>query len=249
MENVDIIMPAYHCEKYIKDAIQSIKKQTNPHWRLIIIDDFSNDHTLQEIENSIRGIEEKVILIKSQEHLGVAKVRNLGLEKATNRYIAFMDADDIWNERKLEKQLNFMKENEYAFTYTLYSYLKKDKKKEAGCFPKSLNYEQALKNTFILTSTVMLDTNQVPKQYIKMLDIKSEDTKTWWNILKHGITAYGLEENLVLYRVTKTGLSSNKLKNLSRTWNLYRKQEGLTVGKSIHCFINYTFRAMMKRIV
>lgn len=249
MEYTDIIMPVYNCEKYIKESIESVKKQTNGNWRLIIIDDLSTDNTIQEINNNIRDIKEKVLLLKSNKHNGVAKTRNIGIENSTNKYIAFLDADDKWKENKLEKQIVFMKDNKYSFTYTQYTYLKDKKEKKVKAFLNSLNYNQALKNTYILTSTVIIDTTQIPKEYIYMPDVESEDTATWWNILKKGYIAKGLKENLTIYRITKEGLSANKFKNLKRTWNLYKKQEKLSYIKTIYCFTNYIINAIKKRII
>ena len=248
MEYIDIIMPAYNCEKYIKYAIESVKQQTNPNWKLIIIDDYSTDNTIKEIQNSIKEIQNKVQLIKLNKHVGVANARNEGIKKSKNRYIAFLDSDDIWKKEKLEKQINFMKINDYGFTYTLFTYLKRKKEKRVKIFPESLDYEKALKNTFILTSTVVIDKTKIKEEYIKMPNVESEDTATWWKILKNKNIAYGLKEDLVTYRITKNGLSANKIKNLKRTWNLYRKQEKLSILKSISCFISYIFHAIRKRV-
>lgn len=248
MEYTDIIMPAYNCENYIKQAIESVKNQTYHNWRLIIIDDKSTDNTLKVIKESIKGIESRTLIIEPKKHNGVAISRNLGIDKVQNRYIAFLDADDIWKKDKLAKQIKFMKQHNYEFSYTGYSYLKNNKEKNVKTFPKSLNYKQALKNTFILTSTVMIDTDQISKENIYMLNVESEDTATWWNILKKGNTAYGLKENLVTYRITQDGLSSNKIRNLKRTWNLYKEQEKLSYIKSVYCFVNYIFHAIEKRI-
>lgn len=249
MQEIDIIMPAYNCAKYIKSAIESIKKQTYQSWRIIIIDDSSTDNTSEVIQNAINDIKEKVELIKCTKNLGAAEARNLGIKKSTNRYIAFLDADDLWQKDKLEKQLKFMKNNKYAFTYTTYTYFKNNRKKAVRHFVKTLNYKQALKNTFILTSTVMLDTKSLPKELIHMPNVKSEDTATWWQILKQGYIAYGLEEDLTLYRVTKESLSSNKFINLKRTWNLYRKQERLSIIQASYYFVNYVYNAIIKRII
>lgn len=247
--NVDIIMPAYNCEKYIKYAIASVKAQTNKNWNLIIIDDASTDNTLNEIYNNIKDIKQKVKVIVAENHIGVAKARNLGIENSTSKYIAFLDSDDIWKKEKLEKQINFMQKNNYYFTYTSYIYVKNGKEKQTGIFPTSLNYKQALKNTFILTSTVIIDTENINKELIKMPNIASEDTATWWTILKAGSVAYGLNESLTFYRVSPNALSSNKFRNLKRTWDLYRKHEKLPLLKSINCFKSYALNACKKRII
>ena len=248
MECVDIIMPVYNCEKYVRIAIESVKKQTFSNWNLIIIDDKSTDNTIKEIEIAIENIKEKTILIKLDMNKGVANARNIGISNSKNRYIAFLDADDIWKEDKLEKQLNFMKENGYIFTYTSYRYLKKSRYKKIKKVPKYLSYKSALKNTFILTSTVIIDTKNITKDKLIMPNIGSEDTATWWNILKNGYTAYGYGEILTTYRITKYGLSYNKFVNIRRTWNLYRENEKLNIIKSAYYFLNYIYNAVKKRV-
>lgn len=248
LENIDIIMPVYNCEDYIKEAINSIKEQTIDNWKIIIIEDCSEDRSLIKIEEIIEDIKQKVILIKNKEHIGVANSRNAGIEKSKSKYIAFLDGDDIWDKEKLEKQIRFMKNSNYGFTYTKFSYLKGKRKNAVKIFPKKLDYKQALKNTFILTSTVMINTDKIRKENIYMPNIESEDTATWWNILKSGNIAYGLKDNLTIYRVHKNGISFNKLKNVKKTWRLYRKKEKLSIIKSSYYFINYVVRAILKRI-
>ena len=128
MDNIDIIMPVYNCEKYVKEAISSVKEQSIKNWKLIIIEDCSKDNSLNEINKAIEDIKEKVVLVKNKEHINVANTRNLGIEEANNRYIAFLDADDVWEKDKLEKQIKFMEKNNYCFTYTKFIYLKGKKK-------------------------------------------------------------------------------------------------------------------------
>lgn len=249
MEYVDIIMPTYNCEKYIKQAIDTIKNQTYENWRIIIVDDKSTDNTIKIIKESIKDIKNRVILIEQKTHIGVAKCRNVAIRKSTNRFIAFLDADDMWKEKKLELQIKYMLSKSYYFTYTRYEYLKKDKIKEVTTMPKNLDYKKALKNTYILTSTVILDTNKIKKSNIVMPKIGSEDTATWWKILKNGYTAYGLDKVLTTYRITPNGLSKNKMINLVRTWNIYRKQEELSIVKTIYNFIFYILNATKKRVI
>lgn len=249
MEYIDIIMPVCNCEKYIRHAIKSVKEQTFKNWKLLIINDASNDNTLEIIKDETQEIEGKVLLINLEKNVGVAKARNIGIENSKNRYITFLDSDDLWKKEKLEKQITFMEKNKYAFTYTSYTYLKGNRKKEVRYFPKSLDYKKALGNTFILTSTVMIDTNQIDKKDIKMPQVKSEDTASWWKILKKGNIADGLKDNLTVYRVGINGLSSNKLKGIYKIWNLYRKEEKLTIIKSCQYFIKYAFHAIIKRVI
>ena len=114
--------------------------------------------------------------------------------------------------------------------------------------PDTLNYRQALKNTTIFTSTVLIDTGIVDKKLVYMPEIKSEDTATWYQILKNGHLAYGLNENLVKYRRVANSLSSNKVEAVRRIWNLYRKAEKLSLIYSMYNFCFWAIRAVLRRI-
>lgn len=158
-----------------------------------------------------------------------------------------MDSDDYWKLNKIEKQVKFIETNDYSFIYSGYEFLKNNKTHVAHV-PYSINYNQALKNTTIFTSTVMFNMNYLKKEDIFMPNIKrGQDTATWWQVLKKGITAYGINEPLSIYRVGEKSLSSNKLKALKRTWNLY-KREDTNYIKRIYYFIFYIINAVKRRI-
>ena len=115
--------------------------------------------------------------------------------------------------------------------------------------PDKINYQQALKNTTIWTSTVMFDVQKLGKELIQMPNVKrGQDTATWWKVLKQIDYAYGINEVLSYYRRTNESLSANKITALKRTWNLYRNVEKLSFLKSIHYFSNYFINAIKKRI-
>ncbi|MDE5746297.1 MAG: glycosyltransferase family 2 protein, partial [Acetatifactor sp.] len=105
-----------------------------------------------------------------------------------------------------------------------------------------------LKNTTIFTSTVMFDTQRIPRELLEMPNIKSEDTALWWKVLRNGYTAYGLDQNLVLYRRPAQSLSSNKLEAVRRIWNLYRSAEKLSVPSSMYNFCFWAWRAVKRRV-
>ena len=246
---VSIVVPVYKAEQFLKDTIKTVEEQTYTDWELIFVNDCSPDNSVEIIEGAMKQ-NIKIKLINLEKNSGAAIARNTGIEEAKGQYIAFLDADDLWDKEKLEKQVNFMKENNCAFSFTGYEFADENGIGNGKIVnvPKKMNYRQALKNTTISTITVMFDINILRKELIKMPNIKSEDTATWWKILKSGYIAYGLNENLSYYRRTEGTLSSNKIEAIKRIWYLYRKQEKLNIVYSLYNFCFYAINAVRRRI-
>ena len=114
--------------------------------------------------------------------------------------------------------------------------------------PDKLTYRKALSRTVIFTTTVLLDRTIIPDRLMQMPEVASEDTATWWQILREGYVAYGLDEVLAVYRRPARSLSSNKLTAIKRIWYLYRMQEGLSLPESIFYFVFWAYRATVRRI-
>lgn len=250
-ELVSIIVPVYNVERFILETIDSVANQTYPHWELLLVEDGSSDGTVAAIEEYVRQKKEKRIrLISQPSNMGAARARNRGLQEAKGRYIAYLDADDLWAPRKLELQLGFMETRRAAFAFTGYEF-GDEKAKGTGKIvrvPKTLCYRQALSNTTIFTTTVMFDTAKIPRELLEMPIMKSEDTALWWKVLRNGYTAYGLDENLAMYRRAGKTLSSNKLEAIRRIWKLYRDAEGLDVVRSAWHFCFWAVRAVKRRV-
>ncbi|MCR5651526.1 MAG: glycosyltransferase [Lachnospiraceae bacterium] len=245
---VSIIIPVHNAEAFLRDTAASILAQEFKDYEVIFINDASTDAGEEILKDLCQ--KDGFSYYTSENPLGAAKARNMGIEKAAGRYIAFLDADDLWEPEKLKLQLKFMEEKDCAFSFTGYEFA--DEKgisiDKIVNVPKVMTYKKALKNTTIFTSTVMFDTEKISKGLIMMPEVESEDTATWWKILKSGYTAYGLNRPLTLYRRSAGTLSSNKKKAIKRIWNLYRNVEGLGVLKSSFCFVFYAFHAVARRL-
>lgn len=242
MKKVSVIIPVYNSQQYIEKCVNSVVNQTYKKLEIIIIDDNSNDDSLKIIK-SIKDKRIKIIELKKNK--GVACARNEGVKIATGDYICYIDSDDYWKKDKIEKQVEFIKDK--VFIYSGFSYFKKNKFKDVQV-PLSLTYNDALKNTIILTSTVMFNMKYLDKEDIYMPIIKrGQDTATWWQVLKKGITAYGLNEVLTIYRVNKNSLSSNIFRKVLRTWKIY-KREDLNPLKRLYCYNCYIINALKKRL-
>lgn len=247
---VSIIVPVYNAEKYVLETVACVKAQTYANWELLLVEDGSTDTSRQTLYKMQEESPDERIKVILQENSGAAKARNRGLAEASGRYIAFLDADDIWEKEKLEKQLAFMEEKQAVFSFTGYEFADEDGNGTGKVVrvPDTVCYKQALKNTTIFTSTVMFDTAGIAKDKLKMPYIKSEDTALWFRVLREGFLAYGLNENLVRYRRPPVSLSSNKLEALRRIWNLYRKAEGLSVPYSMYNFCFWAVNAVKRRL-
>ena len=248
---VSIIVPVYNAEKFIRETMGCVIAQTYPCWELLLVEDGSRDNSVEIIETYIRDSgEERIRLICQHENMGAAKARNRGLQEAKGRYIAYLDADDLWLPEKLEHELAFIREKDAAFVFTGYEFADENGKGTGKIVhvPETLNYRQALSNTTIFTTTVMFDTQKISKELLEMPVIKSEDTALWWKVLRNGYTAFGLDENLVKYRRPGKSLSSNKLEAVRRIWNLYRKAEGMGVLDSAWHFCFWAVRAVSRRL-
>jgi teichuronic acid biosynthesis glycosyltransferase TuaG len=243
---ISIIIPVYNAEKYIKQTIKTIKAQTYKNWEAIFVDDCSKDKSAGIIK---KEESDKIKLIKLKKNSGPAIARNIGIEVSKGKYICFLDADDLWESNKLEKQINFMKTENSAFSYTSYYYINTDGEKcsKKVEIPDTLSYKEALKDTRILTITAMFDINKVTKDLLKMPDIALEDMATWWKILKSGYIAEGLNEPLAYYRKVKGSRGYNKVKSAKNRWELYRRNEGLRIIKSAYYYIFYIINSIKKR--
>ncbi len=250
-ELVSIIVPVYNVEKYIVETMECVRKQTYPHWELLLVEDVGTDKTRELIEKYLEETKDhRIRLICQKTNKGAAFARNRGLKEAKGRYIAYLDADDLWVPEKLEKELAFMSRMDAAFAFTGYEFADEQGNGTGKVVqvPATLNYKEALKNTTIFTTTVMFDTGKIDKSMLEMPIIKSEDTALWWKVLRNGYVAYGLNENLVKYRRGGKSLSSNKLEAMRRIWNLYRKAEGMGMLNSAYHFCFWAVRAVKRRI-
>jgi teichuronic acid biosynthesis glycosyltransferase TuaG len=148
---------------------------------------------------------------------------------------------------KLEKQIRFMTENNYSISFTSYKMIDEDGNdlERIVQVVESVNLHQYLKNTIIGYSSSMIDLKQTGKFQIADIRIRV-DTQVWLSLLKKGFVAYGLDEVLMVYRVHKKSISSNKLNAAKKTWNLYYNIEKLGFFRSVFYFSNYAFNAFKK---
>lgn len=245
---ISIIMPAYGSAKHIGDSIRSVQTQTYPHWELLITNDCSPDN-LEEVVLSFAKLDPRIRYFCLPTNSGPAAARNNSISHSKGRYLAFLDSDDCWAPSKLESQLKFMNTNHFYFTFTNYQRMDTDGNLYdfVNSCPSRVTYKTILKDTCITTSTVMLD-----RQHIQEIKLSEgwgyDDYVLWLDILRQGIEAHCLRENLVQYRVMEKSVSSNKLRAAKWVWNIHRKHEKLGILPSSIYLLCYAANAFFKRI-
>ena len=249
MPKVSIITPAYNAAEFLPETIESVLKQTFSDWEMIIIDDCSEDNTF-EIATNYSVKDSRIKVIKNEVNSGVAATRNHGLDVASGDYIAFVDSDDMWLPEKLKKQIQFMEENGYALTYTKYQVFITETKEKGKIIkaPKKMTAKKILGNTAIGCLTVMVNKKIVGDFRMPLLK-HTEDNCTWQEILSRGFLAFGLQEVLSLYRISRNSLTSKKSSAAKQQWETYRSFYRFSVVKSLYYFIQYAFNAVIKRIL
>lgn len=249
-DKVSIITPSWNSEKYIEKTIESVQNQTYSNWEMIIVDDCSTDKTVEIVEE-ISKIDSRIKLLRQSTNAGAAKARNRSLSESSGRYVAYLDADDIWKPTKLEKQIDFMKAQNCGFSCASYEVIDDEGNalnKEVHMLP-SVDYVGFLTNNLLQTVGIMVDTSIIDKKYLVMPDIRRrQDAATWLQVLKAGYKCYGIDEVLAEYRRAENSLSSNKVKAVKGVWSLYRDIEKLSLPFSCYCFVRYAVMAVWKRI-
>ena len=195
---VSIIVPVRNAARYIDNTIHSVLGQTFSDFELIIVDDCSEDGTLRVVREFSS---DKILTVALTQKGGMANARNAGVEKASGRYICFLNARDMWQPEKLERQIEFMQDNGAAFSYTGYVYSDENgtPSGKAVRVPAEISGLQASRVSSILVSTVMLDLSKLTKDDIMMpVSVRNPKTATWQKILKKTSRAYGLNEVLVI---------------------------------------------------
>jgi glycosyltransferase involved in cell wall biosynthesis len=244
-KTVDIILPVYNSKKYIVPTINSIVRQSFKSWNLIIIDDCSNDGTyeiLQQIQKKYNK-ENKIFLYRQNINQGQAAARNLGLKKSKSIFIAFIDSDDLWEKNKLKKQIRFMKDNNYKFTYSDYISFKNNNKKIV-IVPNNYDYNSFIKNTSIATSTMIIKRNFI-KNIIFPSERLCEDFYFKCLILKK-TKAYKCSLVHSYYRIRNNSLQNSRIKVLLAVWNINKNLNKMNLFNNLSSVFFITYNSLKK---
>lgn len=229
---VSVIMPTYNCAAFIAETIASIQNQTYENWEIEIVDDCSTDNT-KEIVEAMAQRDGRIHYHCLDTNSGAAVARTQAMKMAQGEYMAFCDSDDLWLPEKLERQLKFMRENDYAFSCTAYEQID-EQGTPLGRVIKTVtktDYNRLLLDCPVGNSTVMYHVGKMGKFEVPNIRKRNDDA-LWLTMLKKEKYIWGMPDVLMRYRIRSNSLSSNKLKVIKYHWILYRDIEHLSVFRS-----------------
>lgn len=244
---VSVVTPAFNAVAHITETIRSVQAQSFENWEMLVADDCSSDATPQLVRRLARE-DPRVQLVRLERNQGPAGARNAALAASKGRYLAFLDSDDLWLPQKLERQLDFMAEQDSALSYTAFRRISSDGGRTGRLMtvPARMTYRDLLKNTAIATLTVMLDREKTGDPV--MTDVGYDDFALWLKILRSGAVAHGLQEDLARYRVVRGSVSSRPMRSADWVWRVYRDIEKMNAAASAYCLCHYGLRAFLKRL-
>jgi teichuronic acid biosynthesis glycosyltransferase TuaG len=242
---VSIITPSYNSAKFILETIQSVQNQTYQNWEMIIVDDCSSDETVSIIDR-IANNDGRIQLFKLSKNSGTGMARNTALDKATGKFIAFLDADDLWKPEKLDKQLDFMKANNLPFTFSFYECINEagkplNRRIEA---PLDLSYTRLFFCNYVGNLTGIYDANYFGKIPVSSLR-KRQDWMMWLTVLKKIQFAQPVPESLALYRIRENSISASKFDLIKHNFSVYRTHHRFNFIGATLCMIVFLFTQLI----
>ena len=249
MHKASIIIPYFKKKIFFEKTIQSIFKQTYKNFEAIIIYDDEDKGELNFVKKLIKN-DKRFRLIVNKKNLGAGESRNIGIRSAKGKYICFIDADDIWNNKKLELQIKFMVKRNISFSHSSYEIVD-DNDKIKG-LRTAENYDSFFKlrnSCNIGLSTVILKKTLLKKKF-KFPKIKTkEDYVLWLKIIKSGTKIFGFKKKLVKWRKSKNSLSSSLFQKLKDGFKVYNYYLNYNFIKSIYFLLILSINYIKKSII
>lgn len=243
-----VIIPAYNCENFIIEAIQSALSQTYQNIEVLIIDDCSTDSTYERI-CAIAKADFRIIPLQNPHNMGVARTRNYGFQKATGSYIALLDGDDLWLPDKLQKQISQLEASGADICCTAYSLIDEKSQPTGKCFipPKKPSFSRLRKQNFIGCSTALFR-RQIIEQIQMRPEFSHEDYAFWLEAAQAGFQITAIRQPSVQYRLLQSSRSANKLRSAYNCWLIYRKFMKYNLLRASYYLIWYAIYGTLRRL-
>lgn len=220
---VSIVMPAYNAAGFISESIQSVLQQSYENWELLVIDDASQDETLNIVKEFVAK-DPRIRLHPLPANQGAGFARNIGIKASEGEYICFLDADDLWKPEKLQLQLDFMEKQDAEVCYASYELINEEGKRLNRVIRalKVLPFTKLLKANYVGNLTGIYHAGSLGKIYCPLIR-KRQDWGLWLLAVKKAGEAKGIQVPLAYYRIRKHSISGNKWEMLGYNYKIYRK--------------------------
>lgn len=240
---ISVIIPAYNCESTIQEAIDSVLQQ-NVLLEVLVIDDGSTDGLDGVMQDYTQ--DDRIIYLKNEKNLGPSATRNRGVQQAKGEYIAFLDADDYWEQNKLSRQLDLIQKTGSVLCATGRELITHEGNPTGRIIPvkEYITYKDMLYQNWINNSSVLVKRDVLLEFPMENDDIH-EDYLLWLKVLKKYDTAYTINEPLLKYRMSKNSKSGSKLKSAVMTYKTYRRL-GMNHWQAVKSFVSYAIAGVKK---
>lgn len=252
MPLVSVVMPVYNSAATLGTSVRSVLTQTHSDLELLVTDDASSDGSMDLLREFARQ-DARVLPEVAPERGGAGRARNRSMKRARGDYVAFLDSDDLWLPRKLERQVAFAASGDAPLTFTSYYKMNADYDGESVDFTPNgrivearehVDYRAMLRRDHIGALTAMYDRTVLGTRLMPEMP-KRQDYGLWLSIMRDGFDARGLPEALAVYRAHRAGsLSSNKLSLVGYNWSLYRDHEGLSLPRSTRALAGAAWQSL-----
>jgi teichuronic acid biosynthesis glycosyltransferase TuaG len=241
---VSVIIPVHNAADFIRAAIASVQAQTYPHWEIHAVEDGSTDDSAA-ILATLAAIDPRIHIQHLTAQSGPGPARNTGIRAAKGRFVAFLDADDLWHPEKLSRQINWMLQHSHKLTCTAYTRVTvaTGVRTPIGV-PARISRSDLLKTNTIACSSAIYDAAHFGLRQMPPLP-KRQDFAFWLDLLQDADAA-GLNVPLMTYHARTQSVSSAKGKAAAHTWRMYRKHLGLPLPQAAWYFANYALRGLIR---
>jgi teichuronic acid biosynthesis glycosyltransferase TuaG len=229
MPLVSIITPFYNAARWLPETLAAVRAQTLTDWEQVLVDDGSTDESAAMVEAAICE-DSRFRLLRKPIKCGPSAARSLAVAAARGRYIAFLDADDLWLPEKLARSVEWMTEHGYGFIYHDYRHISHDGSRVGGLVkgPEELNLHTLHTRRGTGCLSVVIDRERIPEFRIpERCRYLHEDFCIWLSLIEQGHRGHRLPTDLGRYRVSEQSRSANKLIAAAQAWKIYREASKL----------------------
>jgi teichuronic acid biosynthesis glycosyltransferase TuaG len=243
---VSVVTPAHNAAAILLGAINAVAHQTVGSVEHIVIDDGSNDGTLELLQELSREVPHLRYLRQRRQGAGMA--RNVGIEAAEGRYVAFLDSDDLWLPRKLEAQMGFMEDHQCVFSYGDYYVRDQARRSFRGTFktPEKLTHQDLLRGCPIGCLTAAYNQEALGKAYMPNI-ARGQDWALWLSLTRDGTPAMRYPGAEAVYHRGRGSLSANKLSKSLDMYRIYREQENIGAVTAFGYLLGFAIHSLRKR--